>query len=433
MAHPDSFGARSTLSVGGRDARDLPLDALQARYDVARLPYTLRILLENVLRREDGVTVTARDVEAVAAWDADGRAVAGDQLQPGARPPAGLHRRPGGRRPRRDARRDGRPRRRPAEDQPADPRRARDRPLRAGRRLRDALLDRAQLRARVQAQPRALRVPALGPGRLRELQGRAAEHRHLPPGQPRVPRARRRGARRAGVPGHGRRHRLAHDDDQRARRARLGRRRDRGRGGDARRGDLDARAAGRRLPAPRRAARGRDRDRPRAHGRRRSCARPASSGSSSSTSATALAGLPLADRATIGNMSPEYGATCGFFPVDDETLRYLRLTGRSEEQRRARRGVLQGERALARPRRAADVLAGRRARPLHRRAVDRRAAPAAGPDPAARGAQRLLGGAALVRCRRKATASVDEAGAGVDGRERRAGADRDRRAHRRSS
>ena len=45
-----------------------------------------------------------------------------------------------------------------------------------------------------------------------------------------------------------------------------------------------------------------------------------------------LAGLPLADRATIGNMSPEYGATCGFFPVDDETLRYLRLTGRSEER-----------------------------------------------------------------------------------------------------
>jgi aconitate hydratase len=43
-----------------------------------------------------------------------------------------------------------------------------------------------------------------------------------------------------------------------------------------------------------------------------------------------LAGLPLADRATIGNMSPEYGATCGFFPVDDETLKYLRLTGRDE-------------------------------------------------------------------------------------------------------
>ncbi len=42
--------------------------------------------------------------------------------------------------------------------------------------------------------------------------------------------------------------------------------------------------------------------------------------------------LPLADRATIANMAPEYGATCGFFPVDDETLRYLRQTGRDEDR-----------------------------------------------------------------------------------------------------
>lgn len=42
--------------------------------------------------------------------------------------------------------------------------------------------------------------------------------------------------------------------------------------------------------------------------------------------------VPMANRATIGNMSPEYGSTCAIFPIDDETLRYLRLTGRSEEQ-----------------------------------------------------------------------------------------------------
>ena len=42
--------------------------------------------------------------------------------------------------------------------------------------------------------------------------------------------------------------------------------------------------------------------------------------------------LPLADRATIANMAPEYGATCGFFPIDDETLRYLRNTGRDEDR-----------------------------------------------------------------------------------------------------
>jgi len=45
-----------------------------------------------------------------------------------------------------------------------------------------------------------------------------------------------------------------------------------------------------------------------------------------------LASLPLADRATIANMAPEYGATCGIFPVDETTLRYLRMTGRPAEQ-----------------------------------------------------------------------------------------------------
>jgi aconitate hydratase len=58
--------------------------------------------------------------------------------------------------------------------------------------------------------------------------------------------------------------------------------------------------------------------------------------------------LPLADRATIANMAPEYGATCGFFPIDDETLRYLRQTGRDERGRRAGRGLCQGKRHVAR-------------------------------------------------------------------------------------
>ena len=43
-----------------------------------------------------------------------------------------------------------------------------------------------------------------------------------------------------------------------------------------------------------------------------------------------MVALTLADRATIANMAPEYGATCGFFPVDERTLEYLRLTGREE-------------------------------------------------------------------------------------------------------
>jgi aconitate hydratase len=45
-----------------------------------------------------------------------------------------------------------------------------------------------------------------------------------------------------------------------------------------------------------------------------------------------VAAVPLANRATIGNMSPEFGSTCAIFPIDDETVRYLRLTGRSDEQ-----------------------------------------------------------------------------------------------------
>ncbi len=68
VAHPNSFGARSTLDVGGVSHDVFRLDALQASHDVLRLPYTLRILLENVLRMEDGVNVTADDVEAVAGW-----------------------------------------------------------------------------------------------------------------------------------------------------------------------------------------------------------------------------------------------------------------------------------------------------------------------------------------------------------------------------
>ena len=57
---------------------------------------------------------------------------------------------------------------------------------------------------------------------------------------------------------------------------------------------------------------------------------------------------PLADRATLGNMSPEYGATCGFFPVDERDARLPAADGPQRRAGRARRGVLQGEPALAR-------------------------------------------------------------------------------------
>src|SRR5215212_10215673 len=64
----NSFGAKSTLSVDGREYEIFRLDALQAKFDVARLPYALKVLLENLLRNEDDRTVQADDVEALAKW-----------------------------------------------------------------------------------------------------------------------------------------------------------------------------------------------------------------------------------------------------------------------------------------------------------------------------------------------------------------------------
>src|SRR5215218_5093372 len=72
--HPDSFGARDTLGVGGRELEIFRLDALQERFDVARLPFSLKILLENLLRTEDGQAVTREDIEALAGWDPSGPA-----------------------------------------------------------------------------------------------------------------------------------------------------------------------------------------------------------------------------------------------------------------------------------------------------------------------------------------------------------------------
>jgi len=65
----DTFGARGTLAVGGQDYEIFRLGALQDTYDVARLPYTQRILLENLLRHEDGANITADDITALANWD----------------------------------------------------------------------------------------------------------------------------------------------------------------------------------------------------------------------------------------------------------------------------------------------------------------------------------------------------------------------------
>ena len=124
----------------------------------------------------------------------------------------------------------------------------------------------AQRRPRVPPQSRALRVPALGPDRVPQLPRRAARDRHRAPGQHRIPRARRlprrRGRRRDRLSRHRVRHRLAHDDGERPGRGGMGRRRHRSRGRDARPAELDADSAGARLSPDGQAARRRDRDRP---------------------------------------------------------------------------------------------------------------------------------------------------------------------------
>ena len=70
MTNPNSFDAKATLSAGGKDLTIYRLDALQAKYDVARLPFSLKILLENLLRTEGNGAVTADDIVALASWDA---------------------------------------------------------------------------------------------------------------------------------------------------------------------------------------------------------------------------------------------------------------------------------------------------------------------------------------------------------------------------
>src|SRR4051812_33499830 len=66
----NSYDARAELDVGGTTYTYYSLEALQSKYDVARLPFSLEVLLENLLRNEDGVGIRKQDIEALATWDA---------------------------------------------------------------------------------------------------------------------------------------------------------------------------------------------------------------------------------------------------------------------------------------------------------------------------------------------------------------------------
>ena len=416
----NSFGARSTLSVGGRDTRS-------SGSTRCRRSSTSR----GCRSRSRSCSRTCCATRTASTVDAERHRGAGQAGSPTDEPSREIAFTPArvllqdftgvpaivDLAAMRDAM--ARPGRRPDADQPAAAGRAGDRPLGAGRRVRHPRAFQRNAELRVRAQPRALRLPALGPAGVRQLRGRAAGHRHLPPGQPRVPGARRlrtqatTASEPAAYPDTLVGHRLAHDDGQRPRRARLGRRRDRGRGGDARPAGLDADPAGGRLPADRRAAGGRDRDRPGAD--RHADAARARAWSASSSSSTAPAWRtcrwPTARRSR--NMSPEYGATCGIFPVDAETLRYLRFTGRPERAGRAGRGLLPRAGPVPRRRLAgAGVTPTRSSSTWRRRAEPRRAAAAAGP----RAAQRREASAFARGARARSSAERPTEGWDADGR-----------------
>ena len=239
-----AIDARDTLEAGGERYEIHRLSALEDDFDVGRLPYSMKVLLENLLRHNDGVRVTDDDVAAAGAVGRAGPpTVASAEISflparvlmqdftgvPAVVDLAAMRHAV--------AERGGDP----ADARPADPGRPGHRPLGAGRRVRPARGPGPQRRAGVRAQPRALPVPAVGPAGVRPVLGGAARHRHLPPGQPRVPGHRGRHPRRRRLPRHARRHRLAHADGQRPGRGGLGRRRHRGRGRAAGPAHLDAR------------------------------------------------------------------------------------------------------------------------------------------------------------------------------------------------
>jgi aconitate hydratase len=78
----DSFGARDTLEVSGSEYEIYRLDALQSEFDVARLPYSIKVLLENALRLEDSESVTTENIKSIATWDAKAEPSAEIPFQP---------------------------------------------------------------------------------------------------------------------------------------------------------------------------------------------------------------------------------------------------------------------------------------------------------------------------------------------------------------
>ena len=260
----NSFGARADLEVGGRSYEIYRLDALQEKFDVARLPFSLKVLLENLLRNEDGVAVRKQDIEALASWDHNAEpskeiafTPARVVMQDFTGVPAIVDL---------AAMRDA------MADLGGDPNKIN--PLVPAELVIDHSVQVDSFGTRDSLRINTEREYERNQERYEFLRwGQTAFEGFVvvPPETGIVHQVNLEYLARVVFENDGvlypdtlRRDRLAHDDDQRPRRARLGRRRHRGRGGDARPGDVDADPARGRLQARRRAARGRDRDRPRA-------------------------------------------------------------------------------------------------------------------------------------------------------------------------
>ena len=404
----NSFGAKDTLEVGAgaapgaaRSYEIFRLDALQQRFDVARLPFSLKVLLENLLRTEGGGSVTAADIEALASWDAKAEpskeiafTPARVLMQDFTGVPAVVDL---------AAMRDA------MAEMGGDP--AKINPLAPAELVidhsvqvdafgtRDAFRFNAEREFERNQERYAL--PALGPGRVRQLRRRAARHRDRPPGQPRVPGA--CGASPTTSTGQAYPDTLVGTDSHTTMVNGLG-----VLGWGV--GGIEAEAAMLGQPMSMLI--------PQVLGFRLHGELPEGAtatdlvltvtqmlrergvvGMFVEFYGAGLADLPIADRATIGNMSPEFGSTCAIFPIDAETLTYLELSGRAPGADRAGRGLRQGAGPVARRAlRGADLLRHDRARPRHRRAEPRRAQAPAGSRPAGRRQDRIQNGAEATTC-----------------------------------
>ena len=291
----DSLGTRSTLRCRRQELRLLFAGQGRRRSSAmsTRLPFSMKVLLENLLRFEDGVTVTATTSRR---WST-GRRTRSSTREIQYRPARVLMQDFTGVPAVVDlaAMRDA------MAKLGGDPQKIN--PLVPVHLVIDhsVMVDefgtparvREECRARISAQHASATSSSNGAARRSTISGGAAGHRHLPPGQSRIYRARRldrrrtQRRRRGRLSRHSGRHRQPHDDGQRPRRARLGRRRDRGRGGDARPAGVDADPRSRRLPPDRRAQGRHHRHRPRADRHPDASRRRASSAASSNSTAPA--------------------------------------------------------------------------------------------------------------------------------------------------